>query len=263
MKNYKSIFAASLLMSSIAFLSCNKNTGDTKSTTTPAPSPFAIMSSALFTGEDPSDFTVLVSSSHGVSLFEENPLTRTSTVIQAFQKDFVNAGSLVVNDQNIPFLDKTYTLQTDNPDLNLSSSLFTGVTNNYNFVASGSIPSFQKSYYSPAVTNMTFSGLSDNKLDRNGTLTVNWTADRNFTNGKGILMVFGVDANNNVSELVTKEVNDSEQSATITTSDLSKFNAFQSVNVMYAKGYNNVETISGKTIEFQFINSSWSDIYFK
>jgi hypothetical protein len=143
-----------------------------------------------------------------------------------------------------------------------NTALLTGVGLDYSFAStSPKVPTFNLTKYSPRVTNLTFNGLVDNKLSRTGNLTVSWLADDQMVNGKGLVIIMGSSDVDNAT-LITKEVDDNQGSVSITVDELGQFQNYASIKVYYSRGYYSDEVVAGKSLLFQFINYSWSRIYF-
>ena len=177
------MLSATILVS-VFTAGCNKI--DSNKTESQNPSTFL---NAMFFDDVERDFTIITSSVHPVGLYESNPLTESSTSNQAFNKNGTKDGDLSVNDINIPFTEATYYLGTDT---NITSSLFTGGNNVYVYNGSPSIPAISETAYSPATTNLSYSGLIDKKLPKTSPLEISWTADNNLPEGgKAVVILYG------------------------------------------------------------------------
>lgn len=213
------------------------------------------------------DYTVMVSSARGFSLYEEPTHINESTMsaIEGYSKQKENVGELSVNDKKIPFKNETYFYQIDT-DETLSTTDFTGTKNHYvfNTTASATVPSFDIEKYSPTVTSLSFEGLVEKKINASKGFTINWVPDADipgeYANGLVILATEMEDAD----PLVTYfEVNDHAGNYTINSDDLSQFVNHGYVYIYYARGYSSIENISGKNIDFRFLTYGWAKIYFK
>jgi len=163
----KTITTAILLLI-ITISGCRKK--DSKPESPTAPSPVSIIMASLIPDTITTwDFNMLTSTSHPVSLYENYSLTRSTTIIQAYSSATKNEGDLSVNNTPIPYTGLTYFLQTDS---NIASADFTGVYNYYTFTTKGSFPSFQNHLYSPATTDLAFSGLVNNKISSTNGFTL-------------------------------------------------------------------------------------------
>jgi len=174
----------------VSIISCNKEaiTPDNSNN-----DPISLITQTLL-DKDESDFTVLVTSSLGISLLTTNSLDKTSTVVTAYEKDFKDMGSLIVNNISIPFESTHYFLQSDST---LLASDFIGKINEYDFSSkdTNEFPHFTKQYYSPNTTLLTFDGIVNNKLPRSNNLTINWTNDNDHVPLNSIVIIYGADAN--------------------------------------------------------------------
>ena len=218
--------------------------------------------SGFFGMDERKDFFVLTSSSSGASLFSEFDAERTSTAIQAASMDESMEGSLDVNNIDVPFMEKTYWLQTDTT---LLATEFVGKVNSYEFTSSGDmVPDFAVEKYGPAQTDLNYSGLQDKRLPRGADLTVTWTPDHNLpSHGKAGFVLFTEDENADgqvVSDIY--EVNDEDGQYTIDESMLSQFTQDR-VTVMYVRGYHDVEEIEGVEVDFQFVGHTWTTLLFE
>jgi hypothetical protein len=171
-----------------------------------------------------------------------------------------NLGELAVNNIYVPMDNFCYYLPVDTPMQN--SSLLTGMDAHFHFISnSGNVPSFDMIKYSLKVTNLSYSGLVNDKLSRNAPFNITWIPDDGVQSLKGLVVIMGTSETDDAT-MVTKEVMDNQGTATITASDLAKFQAYKSIKIYYSKGYFSDEVVNGKTLLFQFINYSWSRIYF-
>jgi hypothetical protein len=252
----KVTLSLSFLVGVIGFMSCNKNKPVTTTTTD---NPLKVIQS-YFANEKQDDFTVFVSSVHPVSVYENYPISRSVTSVEAFGKNGARAGVLNLNNISIPFDGSSYYLQTDT--VKVTTPMLTGLDVQSHFASSTSdVPSFTGTKYSPAVTDLQFAGIVDHKLPRNNDFSISWTPDRKLASGKGLVVLMGT-AEDGTTKTLTREVEDNIGKETFTSSDLAAFNTFESFSVFYGRGYYNIESYSGKTVCFQFINYSWSRIVF-
>lgn len=207
------------------------------------------------------DFFVTVSSSYGVSLFDNNQFSvnRASTVIEAASKDEIQVGTLKVNNTNIPFSALSYGLETSSQ---FTPSNVLGLTNTYQLTGNN-FPSFNLTGYSPTVTHLSYTGLQNNKLSRNTPLGISWNPDNQLPqNGKALVILYAENDVTGTSVTVELSVNDNTGGINIPVTELNKFASYPYVRVFYARGYNKLQTIGGKTIDLRFVNFSYSRIYF-
>ncbi|MDZ7845318.1 MAG: hypothetical protein U5L96_00215 [Owenweeksia sp.] len=171
-------------------------------------------------------------------------------------------GELQVNNHNIPYKGKYYKLRTDS---SLQSSEFVGKTNSYDFTGTDAIPDFERDLYCPDQTDLTYTGLENDSLPANASLTLSWTPDPNMPEGAKagiIISSLPVPGNSETgSELI--EVDDSEGQHTIKASVLSKYSDNQDITLWYIRGYNELEEMEGKDINFKFIGYSWTTLLIK
>jgi hypothetical protein len=261
MRKYNLSVILSLSIIATGFVSCKKDpkvNGDASK----GNNPISVIKSYFVDVDKQSDFTIFVSTVHPVSLFEQYPISRSATTVEAFGlKGNQNLGELSVNNIPVPVDNFCYYLPVDTPMQH--SSQLTGQAAQFNFISNSSnvIPSFNISKYSVKVTNLSYNGLVNSKLARNVPLTISWLPDDGVQNLKGLVVIMGTSETEDAT-MVTKEVLDNQGTSIITASDLAKFQAYKSIKVYYSRGYFSDEVVNGKTLLFQFINYSWSRINF-
>ncbi|MCC5917506.1 MAG: hypothetical protein JJU02_09295 [Cryomorphaceae bacterium] len=213
---------------------------------------------------DDSDFWIESSLSTGSGLFEEFSLSRGVVGIQAANESETYIGQLTVSNNEIPFiLDRYYNFS----DTSFSPNEFAGQTPVFEVVGEG-VPSFSIEKYVPMQTELTYSGLVNNRLPRNSGITISWTPDANLPdNAKAGFLVFSDGFNEEgESQPINQEVfivDDSDGQLTIPASKFEVFEANNLFTVMYLKGYNDVVDFEGFKVDFRFIGHSWTTILFE
>jgi len=217
-------------------------------------------------GNETSDFTVLVSSARGISLYEQSGInTATNSGIEAYAVNEHNVGVLSVNEKNIPFQGKTYFYQID-ADSDALTTTYTGKMNQYQFSSTNTeaVPSFSIEKYSPAVSALNYEGILDKTINPQSDFIIIWGPDTQMPaeDNKG-LIILAAEQENGLDPLISYFwVDDITGSFTVTSQMLQQFVGAGYVMVYYARGYSSLEEIDGKTIDFQFLTYSWSKIHF-
>jgi|GEM_PF-1656918 len=215
----------------------------------------------LLLGKDDADLNIRVSASHGVGLFQANPLEESRVYISGSNVERKMLGELSVSNTNIPFNGYYYSLGTMTV---LDYSTFLGRNIDIVFAGNYLFPSFQTNYYSPSVTNLTYTGLVDNKLPTDASLTISWEPDSLYVSNKALVIIEGdhLDDRKNPEYRTTyKEVNDKDASVVFNQEELQAFLKYKSIQIYFAKGYSVKENIDGRNVKFNFINFSCSRIY--
>lgn len=252
------IIIAAFLLLTVTISGCRKD--NSKATNHTAPSPVSIIMGSLMSDTTIEDFNILTSTTHPVSLYENYSLSRSSTIIQAFSRATKNEGDFGVNNTPIPYKGSTYFLQTDS---NIASANFTGVSNYYAFITKDSFPSFQNNVYSPATTDLAFSGLVNNKISSTNGFTLTWTPDSRIPKDEGVVVLYAINPDSPgvyVSSAIL--VKDTDGSLAISAGELSKFSGYFALDVFYGRGYSTLQAVSGKKINYTFINFSWASLLF-
>lgn len=255
MKNL--IFSLSII-SIFALGACNKQ--KTTSSNSNSKNAFSVIARTLILNEEPSDFTLLISSVLPISSNNTYNISNTNTAIQASCKEMINCGSLTLNSSAIPFTNSnTYFLQSDS---HVSYADFIGKNADAVFTRSNSsIPSFNLSEYSPKIIQVNYDGLVNSKINKNSSLRINWTSDNLMPSGKCVLVIEGSNENDD-NHLFVQTIPDVNGTYTIESSTWSEFSNYSSVRLYLARGYNKTTIIEGKSIEMQFLNYCWTRLYF-
>ncbi|HTO15522.1 MAG TPA: hypothetical protein VLZ83_07110 [Edaphocola sp.] len=210
-------------------------------------------------GDLESDYSIKVSTSLGHSLTGTNSFSKASVFIEAFNNDEENIGELLVENQTIPFIEKSYFLQLDTTQNPL---LFTGKQNTYQ-LNGNNFPNFNITNYSSSLTDITFSGLSNNKLPRNSSLIINWTPDENLPISAESAVYLSAEDENGEIITLCKLVDDSNGNISISSSEMNLFSEVEKIRVYYAKGFSNLHNISGKKIAIGSIGFTYCTIFFQ
>jgi hypothetical protein len=216
-----------------------------------------IIKNKIASQESNPDFTVLISSVHPVALLEENNINNSTIAVQAYSREMNNIGTLDVNQNNIPFTDKTYFIQQDPPIIN---SDYLGKDVRVNIIGNNNFPNVDFKEYVTEISNFTLEGLLDqNKISFNTGVNMKWNVDPKNTNP----CIIVIEGKNDNSEFVTKTVivNENDGSYFITSSDLAQFVNFESIRLYFARGTDKIIETNGKEIEFTNINFSWARVY--
>jgi hypothetical protein len=203
------------------------------------------------------DFTVLISSVHPVALLEENNINNSTIAVQAYSREMNNIGILDINQNIIPFTDKTYFVQQDPPIIN---SDYLGKDVRVNIIGSNNFPNLDFKEYATEISNFTLEGLQDqNKISFNTGVKMKWEVDPKNTDP----CIIVIEGKNDNTEFVTKTliVNEYDASYFISSSDLAQFVNFESIRLFFARGKDKIIKINGKEIEFTNINFSWARVY--
>lgn len=207
-----------------------------------------------------SDFSIKISTSFGHSLFTANSTSNASVLIEAASIGEMNVGELDVNGTHIPFKDKSYFYQLEAGE---SPQSYTGQNNTYNFNGS-TFPTFNVNEYSSAITDVSVEGVADDnkKLPRGQDLTINWTPDGELPGSAQCGVYVSGETVDGTIVTLTKMVNDSDGSASISSAELNNFADMNRIKVYYARGFGNVHTINGKTVEIGSIGFTYVTIFF-
>lgn len=165
-----------------------------------------------------------------------------------------------MNGINVPFDNKNYFLPTDT---SLLATSFIGQSNTYEFSSTaGNISSFTTSKYCLDQTDLTFTGLSSNKIGSSSDITMYWDSEPNLpSHGKSGILLYADDPStgNVISEIF--EVDDSIEEYTLSSTVLSQFP--DRVTIFYVRAYNDIETLNGSEVNFKFIGYSWATLLFE
>jgi hypothetical protein len=260
MRKYLNIMIATSFASASAFFtSCNKDI----SSQNPQPEKSAMqLMTELLIDTIPNDFDVYISSSKAVNIGPGNPLPMTAVI--GYNKYFSNYGTLKVNHRTIPYVEsnKAYIKEADTA---LPYTVLTGNTLNINYTSSSSLtPSFSYDLYSPSIAHLSFTGLTNGKINRLAGFTVSWSVDPLYSSQQAYVALQGEkDNSKNKSTVILKQVNDSTGSVTFTPSELATLSSYQYATLYYGKGYHEKKIVSGKKIGISFIAHSYSSIDFE
>lgn len=246
------------LISLFVISACNKQKSTSNNSS--SSNAFSTIAKTLILNDEPSDYTLLISSVLPISSNNTYNLSNTNTAVQASCKEMINCGSLSVNNTAIPFTSSnTYFLQSDS---HISYSDFINKNINAVFTSSSSaIPSFNLSNYSPNIIQANYDGLVNNRVNRNTSLRINWTTDNQVSNGECVLVIEGANENEE-NHLFVQTLPDANGTYTIASSVWSEFSSYSSVRLYLARGYNTISNVEGKSIEMQFLNYCWTRLYF-
>lgn len=222
--------------------------------------PTSLMQATIHNKNIERDFTILVSSTLGISVLDSNALARTSVAISAFEKNNRNIGELTINNLPIPFYESHYALQTDTSILSAS---FVGRLNDYTLLANNQneFPNFSRNLFAPNATLLSYSGLVDGAMPRNKDLVIAWQNDNTVVN-KSIVIIYGWDDATN-GKMIYKIPQSNVSSVIFTSNELEALKSYKRIKVCFARGYNQLEVEGGMKIMFEFLHQSWSTINFQ
>lgn len=199
------------------------------------------------------DYFVLVSSMYNNSPMDTGFFNSdyVGLTIQAGEIGNNYVGNLMVGDTEIPFYEEGYY----HNQVVTNQMGFFGNTLSFNLTGDG-FPSFSLSECSPTPTRMSFDGLDDYRINLAG-VDVNWTPDV-LCDGEGLYsyILLYADDNSSNSHFVSIPVSDGDGSLSIDNSVLSQFSAFETLSILYMRGYQNIHTVSGKKIDLRFVQLS-------
>jgi hypothetical protein len=203
------------------------------------------------------DFFVFISSSYNKAPTDTRSfkLNSTSLVVQAGSLDGSNVGVLQVANSVIPasengFYVKQITDTTEVPSFFGSNLTFSLDGNGF--------PGFQYNACSPMPVELSFDGLQANEVVLSSGFTVNWEPEVSCEELLSYVIVFGSEAG--VRKQKVFAVSDETGTLTVQGHDLSDFEGFEFIDVCYARGYYQEHVIQDKTIQLQFLTTSYAVI---
>jgi len=181
-------------------------------------------------------------------------LSRGNAIIQAGYEEEINQGTFLVSNDTLYYNEGIYRLGETIPLADL-----VGQNNTFSFYGNGgSIPSFSMGKYIPEQTDLTISGLVEGRRPvEGGDISIAWNPDFQFPSyGKAAVFFFSTKS----EELVFKHhfVDDKDGVLQLSSTFLNDFSGDEIVNILYLKAYQDLEIITDKSIDFQFI--SYSDV---
>jgi hypothetical protein len=250
------ILVFALTLSSV-LNSCSKSNRISDSTTVTGSS--NSLFERVLLGEQETDYTVLVSSSLGLSVLTPIDPNNTSTAIQAYSKEFSNNGEFSINGLNIPYQPSSNLYYFSSDEVNPSSFFQNKVLNCK--LNNGSIYNFSERSNSQVI--FTINNLVDKKILRNQDINISWKKNTFENSNREVIILLEGDKNtgDRVSEYIT--VQDQEENAVISNEIVAKFNDCNDLTISVARGNSKVISQNGRTIEFQDMNFSWSTVLFK
>lgn len=215
---------------------------------------------SILSFSDDYDFMILSTFSTPASGWQPFDLNRGAANLRAGSDDGIHHGELFINSHELAFNGFNYQVMDT-----IKPSGFVGQHASFDFSSNGgSIPSFSVQKHVPMQTDLTFTGLVDGKIPTGGgNLSITWTPDSQFPQyGKAVFFFFYTSLNGNV---ISKNivVEDSDGNLVIPSGFLADFEDDKRLDVMYLKGYHDLEVISDKKIDFQFIGHSWRPLTFE
>jgi len=215
----------------------------------------------ILLGTNESDVFIKVSSDFGNSLYEISPLEFATVNLQGFTGRKM-LGDMYISGTRVPFNGQYYSLGSTTV---LDNSTFLGRDIDIQFDGTLPFPSFQRSYYSPTVSNLTFDGIVDYQLPKDSNLTIYWMPDSLYITERALLIIEGEfrDGRADIEyRTIYKELNDKDGRFTFSVEELKSFHKFEMIRINYAKGYSSTELIEGKRVKFGFLNRNWATIRF-
>jgi hypothetical protein len=253
-----------LVTSAITILySCNKsNDAKPSKNTQTFSSPAALMEHVIL-GEKNSDYTVLTSSVLPLSLFGMQDLTKVSSGVQAYSKDFKQVGSLYVNTHAVPFtIANSYLLQSNSTN-NLQAIL--GTSTNYQLTSNTVGDMSFKTMFTPnRIASFTVGGLVNKGINRGTSISMEWNALQSEVGSTTIVVISGTEINTGNQVLEYFEIAEDDMSISINATTLAKFAACEAIYLHLARGSSKLLTImeGAKKVNMQDLNYSWSKVYF-